>query len=66
MSLPAAQRVALYESIAPHLDAIAQHFKNPKITVIVRAPDLADGDFVMSDDAPDAVIASLKKTWGRT
>ena len=46
------------EDISYHLTAIAKHFKNPKITLVVRAPDLTDGDLVMSiDDLGEAIKA---------
>jgi hypothetical protein len=57
------QRDKLYDTITPHLAAIAGLFKNPKVTLVVRAPDLSDGDVVLTDDDLKSVIASLEKTW---
>jgi hypothetical protein len=50
----------LQSDIADSLEDIRRLFKNPKITLIVRSPDLADGDVVMSDDDLDQAIASLR------
>ena len=36
--------------IAEYAGDIAAMFKNPKVTILVRAPDLEDGDVVVSDD----------------
>lgn len=62
MSLTPQQRDDLYDEIVPFLEKIAKLFKNPKITLVVRAPDLADGDVVITDDELEPVIASLRKT----
>jgi hypothetical protein len=56
----------LYGKVAPKLDAIRELFKNPIVTLVVRSPDLPDGDFIMSEDDPSAVIASIEKTWGKS
>lgn len=52
--------------ISHHLNRIAELFKNPKITLVVRSPDLPDGDLIMTHDDLGEVIASLERTWGRT
>ena len=64
--LSALQKLQLHEKIEPHLAAIGQLFKNPKITLLVRAPDVEDGDLILTADDPDSVIAALKKTWGKS
>lgn len=42
------------------LKRIAKRFRNPKITLIVRNPDVADGDVVLTDDDPEAAIITLR------
>jgi len=49
----------LQEQIAYSLDEIRRLFKNPKITLVVRNPDQADGDVVLSDDDLDKAIAAI-------
>jgi hypothetical protein len=61
MALSEFQRRELYRAIAPKLDAIAKLFKNPKVTLVIRAPDLADGDFIMSEDDLDAVADAVSR-----
>ena len=47
--------------ISDHLDAIKRLWKNPKLTLLIRNPDLQDGDFVMTDDTLEAAISALQK-----
>jgi len=49
--------------IQAHLDAIAVHFKAPKITLLVRpeVPDGLDADLVMTNDTLPALIEALKR-----
>lgn len=47
--------------LACDLEEIAARFKNPRMTLIVRSPDLEDGDIVISDDDLDTAIASIQK-----
>lgn len=54
------------EEIAEHLDAIREHFKAPKVTLVVRAPSVADGDLVMTDDDPTAAIFAIRRLISRT
>lgn len=61
MTLPA----HITDSIAHHLDQIGRFFKNPKITLVVRAPDLADGDLVMTADNLDDAIAAIQRLQAR-
>lgn len=49
------------DEIADHLDAIKAFFKAPKLTLIVRAPELADGDLVMTDDRIADAVAALER-----
>jgi len=49
--------------IASHLDAIKGHFRNAKITVVVR-PDIGpgkDADVILSDDALPTVISAIER-----
>lgn len=50
-----------------HLEKIAKNFKNPKITLLVRAPDLPDGsgDFLMTRDNIGDVITALQRLEAR-
>lgn len=50
----------LQESIAYHLDEIGRLFKRPKITLVVRNDELADGDVVLSDDDLDKAISAIR------
>lgn len=49
------------DAIAFRLDAIAGHFKNPKVTLVVRSPDLDDGDLIMTADNLADVIAAVDR-----
>lgn len=51
----------LYIELDGDLRRIARRFKNPKITLIVRNPDLADGDVVLTDDDPQKAIEAIQK-----
>lgn len=63
MSLTPAQIRRIYDTIAPMLDEIRPLFRKPKLTLIIRAPDLADGDIVLTDDDDvEAICASVRKT----
>lgn len=60
MPIFVADRAQLQSRIAPHLDAIAKLFRNPCVTLFVRAPDLKDGDFVMTTDTYREIITGLQ------
>jgi hypothetical protein len=45
------------------LKRIAKRFKNPRITLIVRNPDVHDGDVVLTDDDPALAMAALEHLW---
>ena len=47
--------------VAALLDQIRDPYVYPKITLLVRSPDLDDGDFVLSDDDFDEAIAALTR-----
>lgn len=49
------------EEIAEHLNAIGALFKNPRVTLVVRIPDLDDGDLVMTQDDPELVIGAIRR-----
>ena len=51
----------LQEQIAYHLDEIGRLFKHPKITIVVRNDELADGDVVLSDDDLNKAIAAIAR-----
>lgn len=51
----------LYRQLARHLDAVSKVFKNPKVTLIVRSPELADGDVVIGDDDLDEAIKAIER-----
>lgn len=53
-------------SIGASLDDIATHFKNPKITLVVRSPDLNDGDVVMTSDNLDDAVAAIQRFNAKT
>jgi len=55
----------VHSEISVHLAEISRLFKNPKITIIVRAPDQPDGDVILSDDDLDRVIAAIENLKGR-
>lgn len=47
--------------VGQHLETIAQMFKNPVITVLVRSPDLPNGDFILTNDSFTEVINAVRK-----
>lgn len=51
----------VHEQLSKALDRIKARFLNPKITLIVRNPDVADGDIVLTDDDPLLAIEALEK-----
>lgn len=52
-------------SIENHLAGIASHFKRPLISLLVRAPDLKDGDLFLTIDEPQAAIAAIQRVVSR-
>lgn len=57
MSLTPAEKLRLLRGIAPHLEAIGNLFKNPRVTLLVRTPELPDGDFIMTQEEDLATAA---------
>ncbi len=56
----------LREDLSEDLNRIARRFKkNPKLTLVVRNPDLADGDVVLSNDDPELAIAAIRGLFAR-
>jgi hypothetical protein len=51
------------EDIATCLDRIGRHFKEPKITLVVRYPGNDDADLIMTNDTPDQVKAALDRAF---
>lgn len=49
------------DTILWHMGEIKLLFKNPKVTIVVRNPDLKDGDLIVTEDNIYDVIASIKK-----
>lgn len=53
---------SLHAEVANHCGEISDLFKRgAKVTVLVRNPDLEDGDMLVTDDQIDLVIAALGK-----
>lgn len=55
------QMMALYDQIVPHLEAIERLFKAPKITLLVRAPNLLDGDLLLTQDDEGAIVEAVRR-----
>ena len=55
----------MHDEISDHLDAIKALFKNPKLTIVVRNPDLRDGDVIVTNDDLDLVIQAIEKNKAR-
>lgn len=53
------------ERIAAHMEGIKILFKNPRLTLVVRNPDLTaqglDGDCVITDDDLDEAVKAIQK-----
>jgi hypothetical protein len=58
---PSPKMRRLQDELSDHLDRIIRMFKNPKVTLIVRAPDLPDGDVVIGNDDLDAAIVAIQR-----
>ncbi len=59
------QTLDLHHSIQSHLIEIERLFVSPKITIIVRAPRLADGDVILSNDDLELAIAAIRNLQSR-
>lgn len=55
----------LHHDLCGYLEQIAKHFKSCKITLIVRSPELNDGDVLLSDDNLDEAIAAIRRLQAR-
>ena len=51
----------LFFDLQADLDRISKRFVRPKLTLVVRAPDLPDGDVVIGDDDLDMAIAAIER-----
>jgi len=51
----------LHYDLADDMARVARRFKSCKVTLVVRNPDLADGDVVLTDDDPEMAIAAIRK-----
>ncbi len=52
---------AVHKQVSEKLSEIAPLFKNPRLTLLVRSPDLADGDYIATADDLGEVIQAIKK-----
>ncbi len=53
----------LHRDLGDDLTEIAARFKNPLITLIVRNPDVEDGDVVLSNDPDSAKVMLAYRTF---
>lgn len=52
----------IQEEISYHMDQINKLWKNAKLTLLIRNPDVeGDSSVVFTDDDPNFVMAELKK-----
>lgn len=52
----------LHSEICAHLEEIVLLFKSrPKITLMIRNPELDDGDVLISDDDADLAIEAIRR-----
>jgi len=56
----------LFFELQEDLDGICQKFRHPKVTLVVRAPELEDGDVVIGNDDLDLAIAAIQRLQART
>jgi hypothetical protein len=56
----------LFFSLQDDLDSVCRKFKHPKVTLIVRAPELPDGDVVIGNDDLDEAIGAINRLKART
>ena len=59
--MPKAERDRLFFDLQDDLDRICKRFKNPKITLVVRAPQLEDGDLVIGNDDLTSAIGAIRR-----
>jgi len=53
--------MALYDQLMPHIEAIERLFKNPRVTLLVRAPDLPDGDLMLTQDDEATICEAVRR-----
>ena len=58
---PTKNVMPLHENLKTDLDRIYVRFKNPKITLIIRSPDISDGDVVISNDDLESAIGAVRR-----
>ena len=58
---PTKNIMRLHEDLQTDLDRIYARFKNPKITLIIRSPDISDGDVVISNDDLESAIGAVRR-----
>ena len=46
--------------ISTHLEAIERMFKAPKVTLVIRNPELEDGDLIVTNDNFEDAIEAIK------
>ena len=46
--------------ISRHLEAIERLFTAPKVTLVIRNPELEDGDLIVTNDSFDDAIEAIK------
>jgi len=51
--------------VAYHLDRIGRLFKAPKLTIVIRSPQLEDGDIILTDDDLPQVVAAIERLRAR-
>ena len=58
---PTKNIMRLHQDLQTDLDRISARFKNAKVTLIVRNPDIPNGDVVIGNDELDSAIESVRR-----
>jgi len=53
--------MALYDQLMPHIEAIERLFKEPRVTLLVRAPNLPDGDLLLTQDDEATIGEAVRR-----
>lgn len=53
--------MALYDQLMPHIEAIERLFKQPCVTLLVRAPNLPDGDLLLTQDDEATICEAVHR-----
>lgn len=61
MKLTREECMALYDQLMPHIEAIERLFKFPRVTLLVRAPNLPDGDLLLTQDDGDTICEAIRR-----